>query len=116
MGGKPVEKKFIVPAAFFLGPVFILIAAVVGYGSWFALSAPLSVGLFFLLGAMILFSGIRCQKAGGPRMGNIIRSSVLLVLSVLTWWKAGTAAGAAMLLSAVILGLVAVLGKYAEQD
>ncbi len=111
-----MEKKFIVPAAFFLGPVFIWIAAVVGYGSWFALSAPFSMGLFFLLGAMILFSGIRCQRAGGPRLGNIIRSSVLLVLAVVTWLKAGALAGAAILLCAVILGILAVLGRYSEQE
>ncbi len=111
-----MEKKFIVPAAFFLGPVFIWIAAVVGYGSWFALSAPFSMGLFFILGVMILFSGIRCLRAGGPRLGNIIRASVLLVLSVLTWWKAGSMAGIAMLLSAVILGILAVLGRYSEQE
>lgn len=111
-----MEKKFIVPAAFFLGPVFIWIAAVVGYGSWFALSAHLSVALFFVLGAMILFSGIRCQRAGGPRLGNIIRSSVLLVLAVVTWLKAGALAGAAILLSAVILGVIAAVGKYSEQE
>lgn len=111
-----MEKKFIVPAAFFLGPVFIWIAAVIGYNSWFALSTTLSVGLFFILGLLILFSGIRCQRAGGPRLGNIIRSSVLLVLAAVTWWKAGSMAGIAMLLSAVTLGLVAALGKYSEQE
>jgi hypothetical protein len=111
-----VEKKFMVPAGFFLGPVFIWIAAMVGYSSWFALSAPFSVGLFFILGVLILFSGVSCQKAGGPRMGNIIRSCVLLVLALLTWWKAGVAAGAAMLLSAVALGILAVLGRYSEQE
>jgi len=110
-----MEKKFIVPAVFFLGPVFIWIAAVVGYGSWFALSAPFSLGLFFLLGALILFSGIRCLRAGGPRMGNVIRSSVLLVLAVITWWRVGVLSGSAMLLSAVVLGCVAVLGKYSAQ-
>jgi len=107
-----MEKKFIVPAVFFLGPVFIWIAAVVGHNSWFALTANYSVGLFFILGALILFSGIRCLRAGGPRMGNVIRSSVLLVLAVISWWRAGVPSGAAMLLSAVVLGFVAVLGKY----
>ena len=48
-------------------------------------------------------------------MGNVIRSSVLLVLAVITWWRVGVLSGSAMLLSAVVLGCVAVLGKYSAQ-
>lgn len=111
-----MEKKFIVPAVFFLGPVFAWIAAILGHDSWLSLSAGYSAGLFFLLGVLILFSGVRCQRAGGPRMGNVIRASVLLVLAVVTWWKAGVMACVAMLLSAVVLGLIAVMGRYSEKE
>lgn len=39
-------------------------------------------------------------------MGNMIRSCVLPVMALLTLWRAGAAAGSAMLFSAVNLGII----------
>ncbi len=110
-----MEKKFIVPAVFFMAPVLIWIAVFIilatgsapeGLPSW------ADTALFAVLGLMVLFSGFRCLKAGGPRMGNIVRASVLAVLCGLTWWKAGIMGGIALLISVLALVCLAVFGKY----
>jgi chromate transport protein ChrA len=99
-----MEKKFIVPAVSFLSGVAIWIVFFVLHltGNLFQ-ALLLNAGLSLLAGGLILFSGIRCKKAGGPRMGSVIRASVLFVLALLTCWKVGVIEAVILLVASLVL-------------
>ncbi len=101
-----MEKKFIVPAVSFLSGVAIWIVFFVLHLTGNLLQALwLNPGLNLLAGGLILFSGIRCKKAGGPRVGSIVRACVLLVLALLTYWKVGVIEAVILLAAAMVLVL-----------
>ena len=99
-----MEKKFVVPATSFLAALAIWIAFFVLYQSGnLSQGLWLTSALCLLAGGIVLFSGIRCKKAGGPRIGTIVRASVLLVLALLTYWKVGVIEAGILLVSAILL-------------
>lgn len=103
-----MEKKFVVPAVSFLSGLAIWITFFVLYLSGNLLQGHwLNAALSFIAGGLILFSGIRCNKAGGPRMGSIVRGSVLLVLAILTFWKIGFIAAGILLIAGIALFFIA---------
>jgi len=109
-----MEKRFIVPAVSFLAAVLIWIVFFVVYLSSSLLQGPshwLTSGFSLLTGGLVLFSGIGCHRAGGPRVGSIVRGSVLLVLSLLTFWKVGVIEACILLAGSVTLGFLALLAK-----
>jgi hypothetical protein len=91
-----VEQKYTVPAATMGAAVAVWIALLVasGMGDWVAAYAPwseLAVGL--VVGGTVVFSGVSCRRVGGPRIGQIVRTGLLLVMAAITYfWIGGVAA------------------------
>jgi len=99
-----MEKKFVVPGFSFLAGLAVWITFFVIYLSGNLLQGLwLTSGLCLIAGGIVLFSGLRCKKAGGPRMGSIIRACVLLVLALLTYWKVGVVEAGILLVAAILL-------------
>ncbi len=110
-----MEKRFVIPAVSFIAGVLIWIAFYVLnlVGSWVQRLAPwLEVASCLLVGGLILFSAVRCYRAGGPRVGSIIRAAVLLLMAILTIWKVGNIAASVLLLAAILTGARAFMGDY----
>lgn len=99
-----MEKKFVVPAVTFLSGLAIWIVFFILYLSGNLLQGLyLNAALTLAAGGLILFSGIRCKKAGGPRMGSIVRASVLFALALLTYWKVGIIEAGILLAASLVL-------------
>jgi hypothetical protein len=74
------------------------------------LSSQQSILFSVVAGGLIALSGILCTFAGGPRLGNIVRTSLLLVLAAITYWQVQTTAALILLAAACVTGLLTVLG------
>lgn len=110
-----MEKRFVVPTVSFIAGVLIWVAFfVVNFvGRWVQRLAPwLEVASCLVVGGLILFSAVRCYKAGGPRVGSIVRAVVLLLMALLTIWKVGNMAACVLLVAAVLTGVRALMGDY----
>ena len=110
-----MEKRFVVPAVSFIAAFLIWVAFFVLHvvGGWVQELAPwLKVALCLVVSGLILFSGVRCYQVGGPRVGGIVRSVVLLLMAVLTFWKVGIVAACVLLTAAIILGARSLTGSY----
>ena len=96
-----------VPAVTFLSGLAVWIVFFVLYLSGNLLQGLwLNMALILVAAGLILFSGIRCKKAGGPRMGSIVRACVLLVLALLTNWKVGGIEAGILLAAAILLAIL----------
>ena len=102
-----MEARFVVPAVTFMAGfliwvayfiLFLAVAAVQGLAPWSR------VVLCLVVGGLIFYSGVRCHQAGGPRYGSFVRSAVLVVLALLTFWKVGIVAACVLLLAALATG------------
>lgn len=103
-----MEKPFVLPAVTFLSGVglwilFFVLRWTHGWAQAQGAGFELAAGL--LVGGLVLVSAIACQKADGPRLGGWVRGGVLLVLGVLTLWKAGTLTGGMLLAAALAIGI-----------
>ncbi len=109
-----MEKKFIIPAGtFLLGlATWIVLFVVYQTNDWAEVVANWPDILLGLVpGLLIAYSGLHCRQVGGPRVGNIVRAGVLLVLTLLSWWKASLLAAIFLLLCALITGILILLGE-----
>ena len=110
-----MEKRFVVPAVSFIAAVLIWVAFFVlsVMSSWVQELAPWQkVALCLVVSGLILFSGVRCHQVGGPRVGGIVRSVVLLLMALFTFWKVGIVAACVLLAAAIILGSRTLMGSY----
>ena len=113
-----MEKKFIVPAVTFLAGIFTWVAFLVLHESGGGVSDNsllMDAGLCLVAGGLITFSAARCRRVGGPRIGNIIRTGVLIVMTAITFWRAD-AVTACVLMVATILAGIMVLMKVHQSE
>jgi hypothetical protein len=94
-----VEKRYTVPAVTMLVGIAVWVAFLVasGSGDWVAEYAPWSelvVGL--VVGGTVVFSGVSCRRVGGPRIGQIVRTGLLLLMAGITYFVIGSVAGTAL--------------------
>ena len=105
-----MEKKFILPAATFLAGIIIWL-----YFFFFTESdkSVVWIELIFgiIIGGLIVISAFACRRAEGPKSGNIFRSGILLIMSLLTFWKIGISAAIILLTASVITLLIALNTK-----
>lgn len=111
-----MENKFFIPAATFLSGIsvwfvlfiaYLVSDAVQGWAPWIAIAVCL------LVAGLLFFSAMSCRKAGGPKIGAIVRASVLAVFAVLTIWKIGMIAAAILFVAAVAV-VISGLGADSE--
>jgi hypothetical protein len=113
-----LEKKYTVPAVTMLLGIAVWVALLVasGSGDWVAEYAPwseLAVGL--TAGGTVVFSGVSCRRVGGPRIGQIVRTGLLLVMAGVTYFVIGSVA--ATVLAACSLATAAMaLASPAEAE
>lgn len=110
-----MEKKFVVPAMSFIAAFVIWVLFFVlhlAFPEVRELSPGVAVAISLIVCGLVLFSGMRCIQVGGPRLGGIVRSCVLLVFALLTFWKIGIAAAGVLLAGALVLGKRTFIAKY----
>ncbi len=102
-----MERRFVVPAVSFLAPVLIWVAffVLVLTGNWVQGRAQWpGVAISLVVGGLVLFSAMRCQQAGGPRVGSIARAVALLLMALLSFWKVGIIEACVLLVAALVTG------------
>lgn len=111
-----MKNKFFIPATTFLSGLFVWLAlfvaylvsdAVRGWAPWIA------IVICLLVAGLLFISAVSCRKAGGPKIGTVVRASALAIFSVLTLWKIGTVAAVVLLVGAVAV-VISGLGADSE--
>ena len=67
------------------------------------------MGLCLVSGGLAVFSGIRSYRASGRRMGYVVRAVLMLLMAAYTYSTIGTTTAAVLALSAIALGILAVV-------
>jgi hypothetical protein len=103
-----MKNRFFVPAVTFLTALIVWVtffvahlmdASVQEWAPW--VTTVLSLGV----GCLMLLSAVSCHRAGGPRVGGFVRSSMLLIMALLTFWKVGAIAAGIMLALAILIAV-----------
>ena len=101
-----------VPATSFITAVLLWIAFFVLHltGRLTHVQAPWpGTVLCLVVSGLIVFSGFKCVRMNGPRVGHIVRTGVLLVMMLLTYWKICLFPTLALAVGVVVAGSLAFL-------
>ena len=115
-------KQFFVPVITMLAGLALWVLTLVLYkiGGWTTNSLPLWESFLGLAsGGLVVVSGIHCRQLSGPRAGNIIRTSFLLIMAIFSYGNIGTVMTGLLVFSAVITSILAIMGpknSLAESD
>lgn len=103
-------NKFFVPAVTMLAGVLVWVAFLVLYeavGGMNEQSLWLGAGLCLAAGGLVVFSAVRCRQVSGPRIGNIVRTVLLIVMTAITYWRIGIVAAGVLAAAAIVTGVLA---------
>ena len=99
-----MDEKFKVPATTFLAGFFLWLIFII-LGGIFDIVNGLSVWVDFIVsliaGGFIVYSAFSCRAKGGPRVGSIVRLSVLIVMSGVSYWLLGLWPATMLLIAAL---------------
>ena len=107
-----MTNKFFVPAATMVAGMLIWVAFLVLHETGIGVTGRSpwpEAGLCLVAGGLVVFSGVRCRQVGGPRMGNIVRTVLLIVAAAVTGWRVGTLAAGVLVAAAIATGVVALM-------
>jgi hypothetical protein len=110
-----MTNKFFIPAATFLAGLFIWIGFLVFYELGNGMNGGSlwrAAGMCLVAGGFIVFSGARCRQVGGPRLGNILRTIVLIVMAAITYWRIDPVASVVLVAAAIVTGVLARMAPY----
>ena len=113
-----MRNKFFIPAATMLGGLFVWIAFLVFHevnGGINESSLWPGAGLCLVAGGLVFFSAVRCRKVGGPRIGNIVRTVLLIVMAAITYWRVGTVDAAVLAATAIMAGVLVLMGANQQK-
>lgn len=83
-----MEQRLLVPTASFLGGLAVWLVLGLLYAtvaSSEAMSPWSALARSAMPGGLIVLSVVRCRQAGGPKVGNVVRACVLLVMAAVTY-------------------------------
>jgi hypothetical protein len=105
-----MTNKLFVPVATMLAGVLVWVALLVLHevsGGTNGRSLWLGAGLCLAAGALVVFSGVRCRQVGGPRLGNIVRTILLIAFAAVTCWRVGIIPAGVLVAGAIATGVLA---------
>jgi hypothetical protein len=101
------KNKFFLPASTMLASLLVWIVFLIfhkGQSQW------LGPGLSLAAGGLMVFSAYICRHVRGPRIGNFIRTGLLVIMTAITGWRGGIADTVVLALAAIVVGVVALVG------
>jgi hypothetical protein len=101
------KNKFFLPASSMLASLLVWIVFLIFHKSqsqWFG------AGLCLTAALLMIFSAYICRHVRGPRIGNFIRTGLLVIMTAITGWRGGIAGTVVLALAAVVVGVVALMG------
>jgi hypothetical protein len=110
-----MEKKFIVPAVTMLAGILVWLAFLVSHEAGDERnekSLLLGAGQCLVAGGLIVFSAVRCRRVGGPLIGNIVRTGLLIVMSAITYWRVDVVTACVLAVAAILTGVMVLMKIY----
>ncbi|MBN2279059.1 MAG: hypothetical protein JXQ65_00600 [Candidatus Marinimicrobia bacterium] len=101
-----MDENFKIPAGTFLTGFFLWLTYIILHGFIDAIQGcPPWVDFIICLVAagLIVFSAYSCKTKGGPRIGAIVRSSVLAVIAGVTFWQMGLWSAIPVIFGAILV-------------
>jgi hypothetical protein len=102
-----MKNKFFLPASSMLASLLVWIIFLIfhkGQSQWFG------TGLCLAAGGLMVFSAFSCRHVRGPRIGNFIRTGLLVIMTAVTGWRGGIVETVVLAMAAVAVGVVALMG------
>jgi hypothetical protein len=109
-----MDKKYRVTISTMLAGILVWIILIILHetaGAICGRSPGFEAGMCAVVGALIVFSGISCRQVGGPRIGNVVRTALLLITGLITWWRVGPVSASILACGAIITGVLALIGS-----
>ena len=108
-----MDKKFIAPAGIMIVTLILWIGFAVTH-----LQYSKTVGTLICLSAGILMpvSAIPCRQAGGPRIGNIIRTILLLLMGISSYHWINLTGGLLLMAAALLTGILVFIKPASESS
>jgi hypothetical protein len=109
-----MDKKFYLPIATMLAGILVWVVFLILHETGLDMhehTLRMAAGLCLAAAGLIVFSGIRCRQVDGPRVGNVVRTGLLIIFAAITWWRAGIVIAGLPALGAVVTGILAIMGK-----
>ena len=103
-------RKYLVPAGTMLIGLAVWVVLIVLNETVDSVSKhPIRVGVVLCLvaGVLFVFSALRCRQAGGPRIGLVIRTALLLAMAGITWWRVSIVGAIVLLVAAIPIAFLA---------
>ena len=108
-----MTSKFFVPVATMIAGILVWVAFLVlcetgdVMNEW---SKWLGAGFCLATGGLVVFSGIRCRQVGGPRVGSIVRTILLIIMAAITYWRIDVVFAGVLAAAAIVTGILAIMG------
>jgi hypothetical protein len=109
-----MDKKYFVPVATMLAGVLVgVVFVILRETSGLVNDKSLWTGAGFCLatGGFMVFSGLRCRQVGGPRVGNIVRTVLLIITAGITCLRAGIFGAGILAAAAIVTGVFFLTGS-----
>jgi len=109
-----MTSKFFIPVASMFAGILVWVAFLVlcetgdVMNEW---SKWLGAGFCLAAGGLVAFSGFRCRQVGGPRIGNIVRTVMLIVMAAITYWRIDVVLAGVLAAAAIFTIIFALLGQ-----
>jgi hypothetical protein len=101
-----MKNKFFIPASTMLASLLVWVAFLILHGQ----SLWLGLGLCLASGGLMVFSAFSCRHVRGPRIGNFIRTGLLVIMTAITCWRAGIVETVVLALAAIVTGVLSLMG------
>jgi hypothetical protein len=107
-----MKNKFFIPVAAMLAGIVVWVIFLILHETGIVLnphSLWQSAISCLIAGGLIVFSGIRCRQVNGPRVGNVVRTILLIILAAITWWRVGIVVAGVLAAGAIVTGVLAMI-------
>lgn len=108
-----MKNKFFIPASTMLASLLIWAVFLILHEKGVKLygqSLWLDAGLCLVVAGLMVLSAFSCRHVRGPRIGNFIRTGLLVILAAITCWRAGIAETILLAIAAIVVGVMALMG------
>jgi hypothetical protein len=103
-----MKNKFFLPASTMLISILVWIVFLILHPD--KLSLWLGLALCLAAGGLMVFSALSCRHVRGPRIGNFIRTGLLVIMTAITGWRGGFTETVVLALAAIVTSVLALMG------
>ena len=77
-------------------------------------SKYLGAGFGLVVAGLLVYSGFSCRQEGGPRLGNIVRTIMLIIMAAITYWRIDVIPAALLAAGAIFTTIFALMDELPD--